>query len=373
MGTLNVSITAWGHRSDSANFSGKGKILTLTVAELAAALIEEAGRTVPKGQGTCFALGTSLRGGSNDDECGEITGMLLDLDDRAFFPKIADVEAALKRLGLAYIISTRNQKAHVLLFFETPIAPPHDKPGEKAHKAARVRVLQSLGTDFGVEFDPSPAKRYLGLIYPYNILPKEPAGATASESTSEIETRWQDGAGLDFAALLECLGEAPPAAKSSTVSAGPLDFFAAARVNAAAPKGPDPDAFTPLSPSDTIGAIKARAGRQNTNNADMQRRVRLFLAGKSWASPKEQRDTTAQALTTWLALYTDGKGDIEAIMEAAGPSLDAMVAEQAGGFADGIEEKFLAKLHRNMSQVRANRAREAAQLAGIANAFAGKK
>lgn len=370
---MNVTITAWGHRKESYNFSGIGKRVTLTVEELANALIEEAGRTVAKGEGTCFALGTSERGGSNDDECGVITGMLLDLDDRAFFSRVVEIEAALKALGLAYIISTRNQKAHVLLFFETPIAPPHDKPGEKAHKAARVRVLESLGADFGVEFDPSPAKRFLGLVYPYNKLPVSPAGATASELTSEIETRWQDGAGLDFGALLECLGEPTAAVKAPPVSGAAGDFFAAARANAAAPKGPNPDAFTPLSPGDTIGAIKARANRQNTNNPDMQKRVRLFLAGKSWATPKEQRDTTAQALTTWLALYTDGKGDIEAIMEVAGPSLDAMVAEQATGFGDDIETKFLAKLHRNMSQVRHNAAKQAAQLAGIASALTGRR
>ncbi len=359
---MNFRVTVWEHRGASASFSGRGVFVDMPIAEFAQAMIDEAALTVEKGAGRCFAFAKTDRLGSNDDEVTAITGMLLDSDRPEDFEKVAELEASLRRLGIAYVCTRRGKKAHLLIPYAADVAPPHDKPGEKAHKVARVRVIESLGADHGIAFDVSPGKRYAGLIYTHSRLPGSDAVPVVT---------WQDGAGLDFAALLECLGEAP--APAAPVSGGAGDFFAAARANAAAPRGPDPDAFTPLSPGDTIGAIKSRAQRQNTNNPDMQKRVRLFLAGKSWASPKEQRDTIAQALTTWLALYTDGKGEIEAIMEVAGPSLDAMVAEQASGFGDGIEEKFLQKLYRNMSQVRHNAAKQAAQLQGIANALTGRR
>ncbi len=366
---MRVKITAWEHRGASSSFSGRGTLLDLTIPELAAGLLEEATLTVAKGAGRCFALGTSEKGGSNDDECGQITGMLLDLDDRAFFDRVPAIEEALKRNGLAYIVSTRAQKAHVLVFFEKPITPPHDKAGEKAHKAKRVRLLEALGADFEVAFDPAPGKRFLGLIYPYNKLPDAPETA--------IETRWSDGAGIDFDAFLEALGEAPAAPEPAQVGGGPADFFAAARAAAAnggaASPAIDVDDFEPLSKDNTLGALWSRCRSKSTSNPDVQRRVKLLLAGKVWATVKEQRDTLAQQVTSWIAFYTEGKGDIETIMEAAAPSLELMSDEQPTGFGDEIETKFHAKLVRNMAQTRALRAREAEQLNRIAAALNGRK
>lgn len=343
--------------------------MDLTVEELAAGLLDEAALTVAKGAGRCFALGTSERGGSNDDECGQITGMLLDLDDRSFFDRVPIIEEALKRNGLAYIVSTRAQKAHVLIFFSKPVTPPHDKAGEKAHKAKRVRLLEALGADFGVTFDPAPGKRYLGLIYPYNRLPDAP-----EEST--IETRWSDGEGIDFDAFLEALGEAPAAPEPAqggvpSSGSGPADFFAAARAAAAtggAPLTADPDDFEPLSKDNTLGSIRSKLMR-NTSDQDMQRRLRLFVAGKSWAGPSDQRDTIAQRVASWIASFTEGRGDVESIMEMAAPSLEAMTAEQPTGFGADAETTFHAKLVRAMGEMRRRLGERAEQQARIARAL----
>lgn len=349
---MNVTVTAWPTMAASKIGSGLGQKLEAPLQAFAEGLIEEASEVYPKGAGPCFAFAESSDGGSGDDQILAVTGLLLDSDNEADFEKIDAVEAALRSMGQAYVISRRGRKAHVLLPFAERVYPPHSPAAEKAHKRARIEWIRTFGAAFGIEFDPSPGKRYAGLIFFHT---------RREESEAAPSVSWADGSGLDFTAYLASAGAAPPSAPD-------------VRAPVAAPA---PEDERTLSPAETIEAIRKRALRSNLDpkderTRDVTRRILLLLQGDSWAGPTDRRDEVAQSVTTWIALYTDSRGDIEAIMEAAAPSLEKMAEEQPSGFGDGIEEKFFAKLTRNFEQTRANavsaREREAAVLATLSGA-----
>lgn len=95
----------------------------------------------------------------------------------------------------------------------------------------------------------------------------------------------------------------------------------------------------------TIADIKDKIARNK--HPDRDEILKAFVEGRAWAKPGE-RDHTAQKLVSWLAFYTGGEGDIDAILEMAAPSLSVMDAEAP----PVTEEWFAEKLGRALGDAR---------------------
>ncbi len=353
---VRVRATVWARMGHTKVKSGEGVPVDVTVTEFAESLKEESLQVVEKGRGMSYALGTSSKGGSGDDEAQTIDGLLLDSDHPQDAEKIDLLLTQLEACGIAYIHTRRARKSHVLLFFERPFQPPHGGKAEDLHKAARRALIAEFGKQCGAELDPSPGKRYLGLIYVRNRLPNAPEG-----SEGDVLVTWREGAGLDFPAALEALGVPTPAGSD------PTDFFAAAKAHASAPPPEMAEPLDPMTPLETETRIRKRAA--TCSDPNMKWRIAYLLSGRSWASTSEHRNEISQRLTTWLAAYTEGRGDVEKIVEMAAKSLDAMTAEQDTGFGADAEKVFQGQLVRNMSQMGEKLRGQAAALERIKNTF----
>lgn len=335
------NVTAWARRADTATDSGRGRLRAFaSTEELAEGLREEAALPprppgpdgkIDKSDGECFALGASLRGGSSDEECIEISGILLDadfVDGRSQEERFSSLEADLQSNGFRYTMQTRGGKAHVILPFEHPTKPTANG------KAEREALIASIGSAVGMTFDLTPARRDLGLIYSYRNV-----------GTGPIVTTWGEGRGLPF-----------------TPTAGPETTVRSPRVR---PGDAPPDTMTPEE-TQRIIASKARA---NTR-ADRTPILDAFFLGEAWA-PDGLRDQTAQKLASWFAWYTGGRGDIETIVTMAVASLDAIALANPSTHID--ETCFADKVRRAMADAWAQLNPDAQALAGLRNAPAWKR
>jgi hypothetical protein len=151
--------------------------------------------------------------------------------------------------------------------------------------------------------------------------------------------------------------------RSAFSGAGPFVSTSATTPSIAAPSPlfPTSASSTEPTPSDewdeeqTVSEIrrKIKASRHPERAAILG----AFLRGESFAQPGE-RDSTCQKLASWLCWYTGGRGDIEAIVEMARPSLAQMAASSPDDFI--TDEQFADKVSRAMGEAKT---KEAARLA----------
>jgi hypothetical protein len=186
-----------------------------------------------------------------------------------------------------------------------------------------------------------------------SLSPKEPCGECAGAGVVaapaplvEFLVDPDDGASYDYR-ILERAFEVQEDKLAKLFGGAPT-------VSPGVAEGEDTDALTPGAAGGwdgdkTIAEIKDKIARTIKSGAhpDREEILTSFVEGRSWAQPGA-RDATAQRLVSWLAFYTGGEGDIDAILEMAAPSLSVMDAE-AGGVT---EAWFAEKLGRALSDAR---------------------
>lgn len=152
----------------------------------------------------------------------------------------------------------------------------------------------------------------------------------------------EEGPVYSFEALRTAFTKGTPTAPRSRPPAPPVQRPAIFGPAPGAPAVPVADE-EPLSPEATQEMVLSKARRNR--HLDRAPVLVALLDGKTFAA-RGERDSTAQRLASWLAFYTGGLGDVDAILELAEPSLKTMEAESPEDFL--TEDQFRDKLERAM-------------------------
>lgn len=326
-----------------------------TMKDLADALIDEARSEfgMPKGKGKIFSGGIAPNGGRENVDVeagGEVVSMLFDSDHSGDVEKLCEV---LNTAGIAYYAQRRSEpgkqaKFHTRVWFATPLRPT--AAAKERHRSLLKHVLTVIGEAIGIQFDLSQGNGFAPEEFLYQIRPDHPA--------ETVETFWAEGSPFDVEAFASATGwtGAPTAARARS---GPApasgDFFAAMKARAAAP------AVVSMTPEETRAAVARGIARNR--QPERHGTLQAFAAGRSFAEHGE-RNATAQRLCSWLAWFTEGRGDVGTIFDMFSGSLAAMAGTKLVETLEPMVIRAMDDAARKIGEQHARDARIAAAFTG---------